>query len=140
MRTLAIDYGERYLGLAITDALGIIPHALPPIVRSEIEADLSAIENLAKEREVGEIVLGFPKRMDNSVGPAAAKVAEFAEQLKKRLGLPVHLVDERLTSAQAHRLMAEAGVPTPRKRIKEHGFAAQVILRAFLAQRKADKP
>ena len=137
MRTLAIDYGERYLGMAITDAMGIIPHGLPPIIRTEIEADLLSIERLVKDREVGEVVLGLPKRMDDSLGPAATRVMEFAERLKARLNLPVHLVDERLTSAHAHRLMTEAGVPTPRKRLKAHAFAAQVILRTHLAQRKA---
>jgi putative Holliday junction resolvase len=136
MRILAIDYGERYLGMAVTDALGIIPQGLPNVVRTEIEADLTAIERLVREREVKEIVLGLPKRMDDTLGPAAAKVLEFAERLKARFGLPVHLVDERLTSAHAHRLMTEAGVPTPKKRSKEHGFAAQVILRTYLAQRK----
>lgn len=136
MRVLAIDYGERWLGLAVTDALGIIPQGLPPIQRTEIAADLEALDRLVREREVREIVLGLPKRMDDSLGPAAAKVQEFAELLKKHLNLPVHLVDERLTSAHAHRLMTEAGVPTPKKRMKEHGFAAQVILRTYLAQRK----
>jgi putative Holliday junction resolvase len=81
--------------------------------------------------------MGLPKRMDGTLGPEAAKVEEFASALRERLGLPVHLVDERLTSAYAHRLMTEAGVPTPRKRAREHGFAAQVILRVFLDRQKA---
>ena len=139
MRTLAIDYGERHLGLAITDPLGIIPQGLPSLTRSETAADLQAIERLVKEREVKEIVLGLPKRMDDSLGPAATTVMEFADRLKERLSLPVHLVDERLTSAQAHHLMTEAGVPTPRKRHKAHSFAAQIILRTFLSQRNAGK-
>ena len=140
MRVLAIDYGERYLGLAITDASGIIPQGLPPILRTQTAADLAAIERLVRQREAVEIVIGLPKRMDDSLGPAAAKVLEFAELLKKHLALPVHLVDERLTSAQAHRLMTEAGVPTPKKRMKAHGFAAQVILRSYLAQKKTASP
>ena len=136
MRILAIDYGERYLGMAVTDATGVIPQALPHVRRTEVADDLGVIEQLVREREVREIVLGCPKRMDDSLGPAAAKATAFAALLQARLGLPVHLVDERLTSAYAHRLMAEAGVPTPRKRLKAHGFAAQIILRTFLEQRK----
>ena len=140
MRILAIDYGERHLGLAITDELGILSQALPPIRRSSLEEDLAALETLTKDREVGEIVIGLPRRMDDSLGPAAERVAGFAKALKEHLGAPVHLVDERLSSAYAHRLMTEAGVPTPRKRLKEHGFAAQIILRTFLARRKAQRP
>jgi putative Holliday junction resolvase len=137
MRILAIDFGERHLGLAVSDELGIIARSLPPFRRSCIEDDLSALQALAAERGVGEIVIGLPRRMDDSLGPEAAKVEEFASLLKERLGLPVHLVDERMSSAYAHRLMTQAGVPTPRKRKKEHGFAAQIILRLFLDRRKA---
>ncbi len=136
MRVLAIDFGERYLGMAISDPLGIVPHALPPLLRTENASDLACIESIVREREVGEIVLGLPKRMDDTLGPEASNVIAFAELLKSHIKRPVHFVDERLSTAQAHRLMTEAGVPTPKKRMKEHSFAAQVILRAYLAQRK----
>jgi putative Holliday junction resolvase len=125
--------------MAVTDATGVIPQALPAVRRTETEDDLAAIATVVHEREVHEIVLGFPKRMDDSLGPAAEKAAAFAAMLKARLALPVHLVDERLTSAYARRLMAEAGVPTPRKRLKEHGFAAQILLSTFLGQRRRQK-
>ncbi|MEW6356235.1 MAG: Holliday junction resolvase RuvX [Planctomycetota bacterium] len=136
MRTLGIDHGEKRIGLAVSDPLGLIAHGLPTLKRSGAEADLAAIGEIIAKQNVTEIVVGLPKNMDDTLGPEAKRAMDFARALRDRFGLPVHLVDERLTSAQAERSLIEADVPRKERKGKTDRIAAQLILQIHL-DRKA---
>lgn len=139
MRILGIDYGGARIGLAISDPSGLIAQGLPTLkVRSEPET-FAALRALVEEREVDEIVIGLPRNMDDSLGPQAQKTMKFAESLKT-LGKPVHLVDERMTSERAHRVMVEAGFSWQKQRQHVDRMAAQFILQAFLDARRNAPP
>ena len=131
MSVLAIDYGERRIGLAASDRLGLAAHGLPTIVNTSPEDVVVALRRIVEEREVEEIVVGLPLNMDGSEGPQAEKTRAFGETLKA-LGLPVHFIDERLTSERAERTMKEAGLSFAKRRKRVDRMAAQFILRAYL--------
>lgn len=136
MRVLGIDHGEKRIGLAISDPLGIAAHGLPTLHRTGAAADLDAIGRLISEHGVEEIVVGLPKNMDDTLGEEAKKAMVFAEELRARFLRPVHLVDERLTTVRAHRSMDEANVPRKKRPAKMDMVAAQLILQSHLDRRK----
>ena len=138
MRILGIDYGERRIGLAVSDPGAIIARGLPTL-RNEGEAKaLAAIRRLVEDYGVGEIVVGLPRNMDDSLGPQAHKTMRFAEELKA-LGRRVHLVDERLTTEQAKRAMAEAGLSRGQQHRRVDRLAAQLILQIYLDSSRKTK-
>ena len=108
MGILGIDYGEKRVGLAISTPVGFIARGLPTIERKDSEDYLEELAEVLKEKEVGEIVVGLPKNMNDTIGEKAEEVLEFVETLKSRLGIPVHTVDERLTTVRAHKVMSGA--------------------------------
>ena len=136
-RILAIDYGSRRMGLAVTDALGITAQGLETLERKNKRADFGRLERTIREYQVREIVLGNPLRMSGQEGTQSQKVAEFAEELRRRFELPVHLWDERLTSAEANRLLREAEVSTKKRTQAVDRMAAVLILQSFLQSRSA---
>ena len=134
MRFLGIDYGTRRIGLAAGDELGIAP-PLPALVEADAAARRRALAQVVQTRRIQEIVLGLPLNMDGSEGFKAKESQAFAEELRAEFGLPVHLVDERLTSH-----MAESGMNQKQLReIRGKGIidsrAAAVILQDYLDQR-----
>jgi putative Holliday junction resolvase len=134
MRCLGIDFGTRRIGLAFGDDLGVAT-PLPAIVFADEARRWTALGAVARERRVTDLVLGYPFNMDGSAGFKAKEVDVFAERLRTELGLPVHLVDERLTSYEA-----EAAIPPARRRsVRASGIvdssAATIILQDFLNQR-----
>ncbi len=134
MRFLGIDYGSRRIGLAYGDDLGIAT-PMPALTDAEPKKRREALALVVKQRRITELVLGFPYNMDGSVGFKAKEVEGFAESLKREFGLPVHFIDERLTSH-----MAEAGMNQKQLReIRSQGIvdsrAAAIILQDFLDQR-----
>lgn len=134
MRFLGIDYGTRRIGLATGDELGIAT-PVPALVESDAAARRRALAAVVKTRRIGEIVLGHPLNMDGSAGFKAKEIEAFAEELRAEFGLPVHLVDERLTSH-----IAESGMNQKQLReIRAKGIidsrAAAVILQDYLDQR-----
>jgi putative Holliday junction resolvase len=128
MRLLGVDYGTRHIGLAVAEGPGVV---LP---LSVVDASVTTVLRTAKEIDAQEFVLGLPLNMNGSEGPAARRVKRFAEELQVRSGLPVHLVDERLTSFEAERRLA--GIPIPRAKRKQavQRVSAQVILETYLQQ------
>lgn len=139
MRILGIDYGDRRIGLAVSDPGAIIARGLPTL-KNEGEAEvLEAIRRLVAEHEIAEIVVGLPRNMDDSLGPQAQKTMRFAEQLKV-LGCPIHLVDERLTTAQATRVMTEAGLSREQQHRRVDRVAAQFILQIHLDSSRRPRP
>jgi putative Holliday junction resolvase len=136
-RILAIDYGSRRMGLAVSDPLGITAQGLETLERKNKRADFGRLERTIREYQVREIVLGYPLRMSGQEGTQSRKVAEFAEELRQRFQLPVHLWDERLTSAEANRLLREAEVSTKKRVQAVDRMAAMLILQAFMQSRSA---
>lgn len=107
-RVIAFDVGDKRIGIAVSDALGN-PQPLLTLYRKTPRADLKSIGRLLRKHEVAEAVVGNPLNMSGEAGPRALKSQVFAEELRARFGLPVHLMDERLTTWQAHQLLDEAG-------------------------------
>lgn len=134
-RILAIDYGSRRMGLAVSDLLGITAQGIETLQRRNNRSDFARLQRVIKDYDVREIVLGLPLRMSGEEGTQSQKVAAFAEVLRERFGLPVHLWDERLTSAEANRLLREAEVSLERRTQAVDRMAATLILQAFLESR-----
>ncbi len=134
MRILGIDYGEKRVGLAISSPVGHIAQGLPTIVRMDGTDYLEELAVLIKEKEVGEIVIGLPKNMNDTIGEKAEEVLGLVETLKSKFNLPVHTVDERLTTVRAHRAMTEAKMSKKGKKKRVDMIAAQLILQCYLDQ------
>lgn len=134
-RILAIDYGSRRMGLAVSDALGITAQGLETLERKNKRSDFARLERLIREYQIAEIVLGNPLRMSGEEGTQSRKVSEFAAELRRRFGLPVHLWDERLTSSEANRLLREAEVSLQKRAQAVDRMAATLILQSFLQAR-----
>jgi len=131
-RILAIDYGQRRIGLAVSDPLGITAQGLETISVSCPQDALSKIEQLVKAFRVSEIILGLPVNMDGTLGYRAQEVSGFAERLRKRTGLSVTLSDERLTSVAAHRVLHRMGLKMKGKKRDVDRIAAQMLLQEYL--------
>lgn len=135
MRIMGLDYGSKTVGVAVSDALGITAQGVEIIRRKSekrLRQTLARIEDLIEEYQVGSIVLGFPKHMDNTIGDRAEKSLEFQEILKKRTGLPVVMWDERLTTVEADRTMAQTGVRREDRKKYVDELAAMFILQGYL--------
>jgi len=134
MRCLGIDYGSRRIGVAYGDELGVAT-PLPALTGADEPGRWTALCGLARERRATDLVLGYPFNMDGSAGFKAKEVDAFAARLRAELGLPVHLVDERLTSQEA-----EASIPPARRRgLRASGIvdsrAATIILQDYLNEK-----
>jgi len=134
-RILAIDYGSRRIGLAVTDELGLTAQGLPTLCRTNKRSDFDHLRRTIKHFAVSEIVVGLPLRMSGEAGTQSHKVEEFAEALRARFKLPVHLFDERLTSVQANRVLDETEMGGRRRKEVVDQLAAVLILQAFLEYR-----
>jgi putative Holliday junction resolvase len=136
-RILAIDYGSRRMGLAVSDELGITAQGIETLQRRNRRSDFGRLQRVIREYQVQEIVLGNPLRMSGEEGAQSKKVAEFAEQLRQKFNLPVHLWDERLTSAEANRLLREAEISQEKRTQAVDRMAATLILQSYLQARSA---
>jgi len=136
-RILAIDYGARNMGFAVSDELGVTAQGLPTYRRSNKKADMDHLRRLIRQYRVGEIVMGLPLRMSGDEGIQAEKVQGFADELRSRFKLPVHLFDERLTSVEANRMLRETEMSIRRRAEVVDQVAAVLILQSFLEFRKA---
>lgn len=139
MRCLGIDYGARRVGLSYGDEIGVAT-PLPALIDAEPAKRWAALVALVKARKITDFVLGFPFNMDDTVGFKAKEVEVFAEKLRTEFGLPVHFVDERLTSYEA-----ESSIPKAKRReVRASGLvdsrAATIILQDFLNEKIAQPP
>lgn len=140
MVILGLDYGERRIGVAASDPLEIAAHGLDTIERTDDESAIERIAALVAERKAELVVVGLPRNMDGSLGPAAHKVLGFVKRLRTRLpGVPVETTDERLSSAQAHRALSEEGATLQRRAERVDRMAAQLILTRYLNARAYKK-
>lgn len=136
-RILALDVGTRRIGVAVSDALGITAQGLTTIQRKNKKTDLAALRAVLEQYEVAEVVVGFPLRMSGEEGAMSEKMTAFAEQLRKQFGLPVHLWDERLTSAEANRVLRTTDMSIEKRAGAVDRMAAVLILQSFLAARQS---
>ncbi len=132
MRILAIDHGTVRMGLAVSDELGMLAHPLEALPAEPVPAFLDALKSLIREREVALLLVGLPRNMDGSSGPAVQKVEAFIHLLRETILIPVRTWDERLTSLQAHRMLAETGKREKERRGRIDSSAAAVLLQSYL--------
>jgi putative Holliday junction resolvase len=135
-RLLGLDVGSKTIGLAVSDPLGITAQGLPTIRRKNKRTDFAELERVIRHYEVREIVVGLPLRMSGQASAGSERMTAFAEELRQRFGLPVHLWDERLTSAEANRLLRETDMSIRRRGQVVDQMAAVLILQAFMEHRK----
>jgi putative Holliday junction resolvase len=131
-RALGIDHGDARIGLAISDELGMLAHPLETIHLKQVTDPIAHIAAIVARDQIGMIVLGLPRNMDGTYGPAAAKVRAFAEKLRAAVPGEVKLWDERLTSVAAQRSLHEAGRTVKNSRDVIDQVAAQMILQGWL--------
>ena len=135
MRILGLDYGARTVGIAISDGLQITAQGLEIVKRdreNKLRRTFVRIEELILEYGVEQLVFGFPKNMDNSIGERGEKTLAFKERLERRTGLPVVLWDERLTTVAADQAMTEAGIRFEKRKEYVDRIAAAIILQGYL--------
>ena len=137
MRALAIDHGTKRMGIAISDPSGMIALPLEFIPAEPFAPFLERLKELIVEKEVDMILVGMPRNMDGSYGPAAAKVQEFVAVLKETIAIPIKTWDERLTSAKANRMLVQADVRRKDRKEKVDKAAATILLQSFLDSRGA---
>jgi putative holliday junction resolvase len=133
MRMMGLDVGDATIGVAASDELGMIAHGITTIRRTSLEKDLISLKSIINEKDIKIIVVGFPKNMNNTVGPRAQISIDFAELLKERFeGIEVVLWDERLTTASARRTLIEADVRRNKRKGVIDKLAAILILQNYL--------
>lgn len=132
MRILGLDYGTKRIGIAVSDELKTIAQPLEFIPTEPFASALNRLKEILREKEVELILIGMPRNMDGSYGPAALKVQEFAAALKSALTVPMHFWDERLTSTQANRFLIDANVRRDQRKKKVDQTAAAILLQSYL--------
>jgi putative Holliday junction resolvase len=132
--------GSKRIGLAVSDPLGITAQGLETIRRQNKRLDFEQLERVIRQYEVAEVVVGLPLRMSGTEGTQAEKMQGFAKEVRERFGLPVHLWDERLTSAQANRLLRETDMSIQRRGQVVDQMAAVLILQSWMDARSVQKP
>ncbi len=145
-RILAIDFGGKFIGLAVSDPLGVTVRGLPTLKRSNKRADLEHIRELVEALGVERVVIGHPLHLRGHAGERAREAERFAAWMRHELDLPVELYDERLTSVEAENLLRERGERTPRSRQSRtqrietvNRLAAAVLLQSYLDERPAHR-
>jgi putative Holliday junction resolvase len=136
-RILGLDVGSKRIGLAISDQLGITAQGLETLHRQNKRFDFAQLELVIREHRVAEIVIGLPLRMNGAEGIQAEKMQAFAEEIHRRFRLPVHLWDERLSSAQANRLLRETDMSIKRRGEVVDQMAAVLILQSWMDARSS---
>jgi putative Holliday junction resolvase len=134
-RILGLDVGARRIGIAVSDPLGITAQGLETLQRRNKRSDFAELERVIREFGVKEIVVGLPLRMSGLEGIQAEKMQMFAEELRRRFKLPVHMWDERLTSAEANRLLRETELSIEKRGKAVDRMAAVLILQGWMERR-----
>lgn len=135
-RVLGLDVGSKTIGMAVSDPLGITAQGLPTLRRKNKRLDFEALAQIIRSYEIAEIVVGYPLRMSGAEGTQSEKMARFADDLRKHFGLPVHLWDERLTSAEANRVLRESEMSIKRRGEVVDQLAAVLILQNWMESRR----
>ena len=138
MRIMAIDYGDAHTGIAISDLTGLLAGYTTVINSRKQEEVLLGIGKLIEEYTVTELVLGYPKNMDGTLGPRAEKAAAFAETLRQATELQVTLWDERRTTIDAHNILMAGGKNAKQRKKTVDAVAAALMLEGYLTRRKLE--
>jgi putative pre-16S rRNA nuclease len=140
MRVMALDVGDKTIGVAVSDALLLTAQSRPTIRRKNLASDVETLRRLAMENEVHEIVVGQPFHMNGKESPQSQKVARFVDELHKVLDLPVIFWDERLTSFEAEQHLEQLGLNWRQRREQVDKIAAMIILQNYLDTRPGGNP
>jgi putative Holliday junction resolvase len=140
MRVLALDVGDKRIGVAISDALGLTAQPLPTVTRTAAAADVDVIVKLVQQHGVGTIVAGLPLTLQGEQGPQAKKVLGFVRALSLATPVPVTMVDERLTSVEGHRALRAGGMNAKKQKGAIDQVAAQLILQQYLETERQRRP
>lgn len=142
MRIMGLDFGTKTVGVAISDELGITAQPIQTITRksnNKLRQTYAAIEELIEQYEVGSIVVGYPKNMNNTIGERAEACESFKNDLERRTGLEVLLWDERLTTVESERILIDTGVRRENRKEYIDKMAAAIILQSYLDKISAKK-
>ncbi|MDP6221534.1 MAG: Holliday junction resolvase RuvX [Dehalococcoidales bacterium] len=131
-RSLGLDVGDRHIGIALSDTIGILATPLTILERRDESKDIEAIVDIISQRQVKKIVIGLPYTMNGSIGQQAEKVLAFVEKLNIKTKVPVILRDERLTTVSARRLMQATITKKNRRKTRDDAIAAAIILQGYL--------
>lgn len=134
-RIMGLDIGDKTIGVAISDPLKITAQGLKTIRREGLKKDISELKNIINKYNIKEIVVGFPKNMDNTVGPQGEKVLDFVEKLKRKININIVLEDERLTTVSAERILIEGDISRKKRKKLIDTVAATYILQTYLDRR-----
>ncbi len=140
MRILGLDVGERRIGMALSDPLGLTAQPLSVLERRAAADDLRAIGSLVERHHVETVVVGLPLTLRGEHGEQAQRASSFAAALRRQISVPVRLVDERLTTVQGARALREAGAPRRARKQVIDRVAAQLILQHFLESERMRHP
>ena len=132
---MALDLGRKRIGLALSDPLGITAHGLPTLARTRIREDVAALDALIREHDVRLILMGHPLHMSGDESRQGVYTREFADRLSERTGREVRLWDERLTSAEAGRVLKESGISIRKRAQAVDRLAAVILLESYLDSR-----
>lgn len=132
MRTLGLDHGTKRIGVAISDELGMIAQPLEFIPAHPEEEMFVRLKEIVVQKDVGEIIVGMPRNMNGTLGPAAEKAQAFIDQIRGRIDTPVRDWDERLTTAQAQRVLISAGTRRNKRKENVDKMAAAILLQSYL--------
>ncbi|MCT8976924.1 Holliday junction resolvase RuvX [Clostridium sp. CX1] len=132
MRILGLDIGDKTIGVAVSDLLGFTAQGVTTIKRIGKEKDIQELKKICEEYKVETIVAGLPKNMNGTLGPQSEKVLKFCEVIEERIGLPIKMWDERLTTVAAHRAMLEADLSRAKRKKIVDKMAAMYILQGYL--------
>ena len=141
-RILGIDYGEKRIGLALSDPLRITAQGIDTLERRGWQEDLRAIREIVTRQQVERVIVGLPRRMDGTIGRQAQRVLDFVGRLAEGIGLPVETWDERLTTVAAERALLEGSVRRRKRKLLRDRLAAVFILQGYLDARfpRQEKP
>jgi putative Holliday junction resolvase len=137
-RALALDIGSKRIGLAVTDELGITAQGLRTLDRTSRRHDLEVLKKIARKHNVTEVVIGRPLHMTGDQSVQSKRIEEFGKLVGESLGLPVHYIDERLTSWEANEILDQEKLSRTERKGKVDQIAAVLILQAFLDSRNGD--
>lgn len=132
MRKLGLDFGDKRIGVAISDALGITAQGKGYISRTDLKKDLEVIKEYIKKYSIDEIIVGMPRNMDGSYGPRAKKTQEFVNFLNNNLKISIKTWDERLSSKEAERVLIKADMSRKKRKEVIDKMAASLILDSYL--------
>lgn len=136
MKIMAVDFGDARTGLAVCDRTEFLASPVGVVEERNFNVCAEKVAFMSKQYEVGEIVVGYPKNMNGSIGPRAEKCSQFADKIKEFVDVPVVLWDERSTTVSAHNILNETNTRGKKRKAVVDAVAATIILESYLAYRK----